>query len=288
MREGLARESSIEVNSLESADIRAGRDFLWPRQKIYVSHLPGQTQAQTVNTCAQVAAAGFEPVPHVPVRLLKNEQQLDGILSAIRDAGASSLLLISGDYVRPEGPYREVLDVMRTGKLQKFGFTCVSVAGHPEGHPAVAADEIRRAQIEKARCGVAAGLQVTLVTQFFFEATPFVDWARDLRRAGVEARIVAGLPGPATAGRLLALARHCGVGPSIRVLSSRYRSMFKLLSERSPGVLLDDLAAERRRQPDLFDGIHLYSFGGFLRTAAWLRQQAELVEAQVVPPSTPL
>jgi len=276
MRSELARESSVEVNSLESADIRGGRDFLWPGQKIYVSHLPSQTSAQTVDTCAKVVASGFDPVPHVPVRLLKNEQQLDDILSAIRDAGASDLLLIAGDYARPEGPYKEVMEVMRTGKLQKYGFTRVSVAGHPEGHPAVAPDEIRRAQVEKARHGAAAGLEVTLVTQFFFEATPFVNWARDLRLAGVEARIVAGLPGPARVGRLLALARHCGVGPSIRVLSSRYKSMLKLLSDRSPDTLLDDLAHERDRHPGLFDGIHLYSFGGFLRTAAWLRQQAEL------------
>ena len=45
--------------------------------------------------------------------------------------------------------------------------------------------------------GMAAGLEITLVTQFFFEAAPFIDWARALRVAGAEARIVAGLPGPA-------------------------------------------------------------------------------------------
>jgi methylenetetrahydrofolate reductase (NADPH) len=271
----LARESSVELSCVESADIRAGRDFLEAGQKIYVSHLPRQTWAQTWDTCADVDAAGFDPVPHVPVRQIKSEQQLDEILSAFRGAGASELLLIAGDYARPEGPYHQVLEVMRSGKLQKYGFTRVSVAGHPEGHPTVPADEIRRAQLEKARRGAAAGLQVTLVTQFFFESTPFIDWARDLRLAGAEARIVAGLPGPATITRLLALARHCGVGPSIRALSSRTRSVVKLLSDRSPEILLDELATERQHQPQLFDGIHLYSFGGFLRTAAWLRNQSE-------------
>jgi methylenetetrahydrofolate reductase (NADPH) len=275
----LARESSLEVNSLESADIRAGRDFLSPGQKIYVSHLPRQTWAQTVETCAAVVAAGFQPVPHVPVRLIRNEQQLDEVLSAMSGAGAGELLLIAGDYAGAEGPYHQVLDVMRSGKLQKYGFTRVSVAGHPEGHPSVPAEEIRRAQLEKARHGAAAGLQVTLVTQFFFEATPFIDWARDLRHAGAEARVVAGLPGPANIGRLLTLARHCGVGPSIRALSSRPGSVFKLLSDRSPDALLGELAAALQRQPDLFDGIHLYSFGGFLRTAGWLRQQAEIIRS---------
>jgi len=275
MKARLAREASIEVNCIEAGDIPAGRDFLRSGQKVYVSHLPRQTWERTWSTCADVAAAGFDPVPHVPVRLLEDARQLDGILSALRDAGAREVLLIAGDYARPVGPYHCVAEILRGEELQKHGFTRVSVAGHPEGHPSVPADEIRRAQLEKARIGAAAGLEVTLVTQFFFEASPFVQWARDLRSAGVESRIVAGLPGPASIAKLLQLARHCGVGPSMRALSSPSRGIFKLLGDRSPETLLDDLATDLQNQPDLFDGIHMYSFGGFLRTAAWLRRQAE-------------
>jgi methylenetetrahydrofolate reductase (NADPH) len=271
----LAREASIEVSCLEAADIRAGRDFLPPAQKVYVSHLPKQTWAQTRDTCAQVTAAGFDPVPHVPVRLVESEQRLDEILSMLRAAGAAELLLISGDYARSLGPYTQVLDVMRTGKLQACGFTRVSVAGHPEGHPGVTSDVIHRAQVEKAASGAAAGLRVTLVTQFFFEAAPFIDWARGLRRDGVDARIVAGLAGPASIGKLLGLAKRCGVGPSMRALSSRTGAMLKLFSDRSPDLLLDELSWSTVREPAALDGIHLYSFGGFLRTAAWLRQTAD-------------
>jgi len=270
----LAREASIELSCLDSSDFQASRDLLWPGQKVYLSHLPRQTWAQTRKTCADVAAAGFDPVPHVPVRLLRSEQQLDEVLHGCRDAGARELLLIAGDYATPQGPYHQVREILLSGKLPKLGFTSVSLAGHPEGHPVVSAEEIRHAQLEKSREAIAAGLKVSLVTQFFFEATPFVQWARDLREAGVEARLIAGLPGPASVGKLLRLANHCGVGPSIRVLSSQLKSMLNLLSERSPDTLLQDLAAERQRQPDLFDGIHLYSFGGTLGTAAWLRQQA--------------
>jgi methylenetetrahydrofolate reductase (NADPH) len=271
----LARDSSIEVSSLEARDILAGRDFLWPGQRIYVSHLPGQAWATTFDTCAQVAAAGFDPVPHIPVRLLKSATELDEVLSAVRGLGSREVLLISGDYAKPAGPWHQVVDILRGGQLQKHGFTRVSVAGHPEGHPNVPAEVIRHAQIEKAQVGEAGGLEVTLVTQFFFESAPFTEWARELRLAGIRARLVAGLPGPASIARLLKLARHCGVGPSIRALSSRPRSMFRLLSDSTPDELLGLLASELQCQPNLFSGIHLYSFGGFLRTAAWLRQHAE-------------
>ena len=271
----LAREASIEVSCIEAAEIHAGRDFLPPGQKVYVSHLPRQTWAQTRDTCARVADAGFDPVPHLPIRLVASERAMDEILAALRDAGAAELLLISGDYASSLGPYSQVLDVMRTGKLQAHGFTRVSVAGHPEGHPGVPSDEIRRAQIAKSAWGAAAGLRVTLVTQFFFEAAPFLDWARDLRRSGVSARIVAGIAGPASIRKLLGLAKHCGVGPSMRALTARSGAMLKLFSDRSPDLLTQELSREMHREPTVLDGIHLYSFGGFLRTAAWLQQAAD-------------
>jgi len=279
----LAREASIEVNCIEAGEIGAGRDFLPPGQKVYVSHLPRQTWEQTRKACAQVTAAGFDPVPHVPIRLVTSETALDEILAALRDAGAAELLLISGDYASPVGPYSQVLDVMRTGKLQARGFSGISVAGHPEGHPGVTSDEILRAQVAKSAWGAAEGMRVTLVTQFFFEAAPFVHWARELRRQGVNARIVAGIAGPASIRKLLGLAKHCGVGPSMRALTARSGAMLKLFSDRSPDLLLDELGRAMHCEPALLDGIHLYSFGGFLRTAAWLRDAADYAGEAVTP-----
>jgi methylenetetrahydrofolate reductase (NADPH) len=236
-----------------------------------VSHLPGQDWQQTWRSCAQVATAGLDPVPHVPVRLLESERRLDEILAAAVGAGARELLLIAGDYPQARGPFSNVLQVLRSGSLQRAGLTRVSLAGHPEGHPVVPATEIRRAEIDKARLAAALGFQVSLLTQFFFAADPFVKWARELREAGVQARLVAGLPGPAGIAKLLRLARHCGVGPSLRALTARPANMLKLVSDHAPDALVQDLAEARRRMPGLFDGIHLFSFGGFQRTASWLR-----------------
>jgi methylenetetrahydrofolate reductase (NADPH) len=266
----LAREASLELNHLEAQELAAAEELLCAGQRVYVSHLPRQTWDQTVRTCAAVAARGFEPVPHIPVRRLGSQRQLDEVLAATREAGARELLLIAGDRASSEGPFSNVLEVLQTGGIQQHGFTRVSMAGHPEGHPAVPAQQMREAQLTKARWAAAAGLEVTLVTQFFFESAPFIRWASELREQGIGARLLAGLPGPATAARLLGLARHCGVGASIRALSSRPGAMFRLATEESPEALLLELGAEKVRQPQLFDGIHLFSFGGFRNTAAWL------------------
>jgi methylenetetrahydrofolate reductase (NADPH) len=268
----LARDASVEVGDMEIGELAAARPFLRAGQRIYVSHLPRQTWTRTADLCGILAREGFDAIPHVPVRLLRDRAEWTAVVRQLRDSGVREPLLISGDYTKVEGPYSSVRDALRTGELSAHGFKRVSFAGHPEGHPAVAAGEIREAQIAKWRLANDMGLEVTIVSQFFFAATAFAHWATDLRSAGVEARLVAGLAGPVGLRKLVRLAARCGVGASARALTSRAAASFKLLAEHDPASLLQDLANEAGGDSGLPDGIHLFSFGGLLRTVSWLRQ----------------
>ena len=268
----LARECSIEMNVQDVRELEAGRALLPAGKKMYVSHLPKQTWRQTLEACRAASEAGFDPVPHIPVRLLEHERMLDSILAdAVHGAGVREVLLIAGDYSHPQGPYATVADVLRTGKLGEHGFRRVSLAGHPEGHPKVSLVEIRRAEREKAQLALSLGLQTTLLTQFFFEAPPFLDWATQLRCDVPGVRLVGGLSGPASVATLFRFAVRCGVGPSIRALGARPTSLVKLIGEHGPEDVLRDLARARVERPGCFDGVHFFCFGGFLRTCEWLR-----------------
>jgi methylenetetrahydrofolate reductase (NADPH) len=266
----LLRECSIEMNVQDAPHLARARALLPAGKKVYVSHLPKQTWLQTLDACREVREAGFDPVPHLPVRLLGSERALDEFLRAARRDDVTELLLIAGDYPQANGPYSTVAEVLRGGKLSEHGFRRVSMAGHPEGHPKVPLAEIRRAEREKAWVARAAGLQVTLLTQFFFEAPPFLEWAASLRAEGVGARLVAGLSGPASAATLFRYAMRCGVGPSIRALGARPTSVMKLIGDHGPEKLIRTLADEPR--PGLYDGLHFFTFGGFLRTCEWLQR----------------
>lgn len=272
----LARQCSIEMNVQDVPDLEASRQYLPGGKKLYVSHLPKQTWRQTLDACRAVSEAGFDPVPHVPVRLLKDEGTLDDLLAeAVNKSGVQEVLLIAGDYPHPAGPYSTVAEVLRAGKPGEHGLRRISMAGHPEGHPKVAVTEIRRAEREKAQLARDAGLEATFLTQFFFEAQPFLDWAGELRADGVHARLVAGLAGPASIATLFRYAVRCGVGPSIRALGARPSSLVKLIGDHGPEHVIRDLAGTRTTQPAAFDGIHLFCFGGFLRTCAWLKRVSD-------------
>lgn len=268
----LASHASVEMSGLDEGELSAACAHLQPGQKIFVSHLPGQTWRRTFEVCQQLSESGFHPVPHIPVRLLIDRHDLDGVLGAARDAGALELLLIAGDYAEARGSFSCVMDVLREGTLNSRGFERVSLAGHPEGHPQAPWDVICQAQVDKWRRAAANGMRVNFVTQFCFDSAPLIQWARFMRAAGVEATFSFGLAGPTPLGKLVKLARHCGVGASLRLLTSRPASMLKLLTDQRPDALIRELALEKLRQPDLFDGIHLFSLGGLLRTASWLRQ----------------
>jgi methylenetetrahydrofolate reductase (NADPH) len=268
----LAREASIEVSELEIGELGAASAFLAPGQRVYVSYLPKQTWTRSFDLCARLAREGFDPVPHVPVRLLRDRAEWETVLRHLRDCGVREPLLISGDYAKAEGPFSSVCEVLESGGLSDRGFARVSFAGHPEGHPAVPEAVIREAQIAKWRQAKSLGLEVSFVTQFFFAADAFSRWASDLRSAGVEARLVAGLAGPVGLRKLVRLATRCGVGASLRALTTRAASSFKLLADHDPASLLQDLASEAGGVSGLPDGIHLFSFGGLVRTASWLRR----------------
>jgi methylenetetrahydrofolate reductase (NADPH) len=271
----LASQASIEIHVQDAVHLPASRSLLAPGKKLYVSHLPKQTWESTATMCRAVHEAGFEPVPHIPVRLVPDAQTLDRTLDALVGiAHVREVLLISGDYATPMGPYSAVSEVIRSGALGKHGLTRISIAGHPEGHPAVVLDEIRRAEREKVQLAEAAHLEVTLVTQFFFESAPFLEWVRDLRAHGVRARIVGGLAGPASLATLFRFAKRCGAGPSIRALGARPTSLLNLIGDHGPDRVLGEMAQSLDDGASDFNGIHLFSFGGFLRTCEWLNSTA--------------
>jgi methylenetetrahydrofolate reductase (NADPH) len=267
----LAREASIELNVQDVVYLDASQALLAPGKKIYVSFLPKQSWQQTVVASMSVRAAGFEPVPHLPVRLLADQATLEHTLTAlVAQAQVEEVLLIAGDYESAVGPYASVVDVLRSGALERAGLRRLSMAGHPEGHPRVALEVIRCAEREKVQLAAQAGLEVRLLTQFFFEQEPFLRWLEQLRDAGVHVTAIAGLAGPARLATLFKFALRCGAGPSIRALASKPGSLAKLLGDHGPESLVRSLALARLRGELDFAGIHLFCFGGFLRSCEWL------------------
>jgi methylenetetrahydrofolate reductase (NADPH) len=272
----LARRASVEMTWRHASELPACRSLLAPGTCVFASHLPSQTWLQSIDTCAAIRQNGFEPVPHVPVRQLIDAAALERLAADLaKQAGVRQVLLIAGDSPRPVGEFSATLDALRTGVLAAHGIRSVFVAGHPEGHPSLTAEDLRRAERDKVEFAATHGLELSFLTQFFFDAAPFLAWARGLRAQGVQTRLVAGLAGPARLTTLFKYAVRCGVGPSIRALGARPSSFARLAAERGPESIVRALARVHGAGEIEPLGIHLFSFGGLAHTCAWLRAVAE-------------
>ncbi len=266
----LARECSIEMNVQDARELHRARALLPPGKKVYVSHLPKQTWQQTLDACRDVRRTGSTRCRTCRCVCWTASARSMSSCEAAGRAEVAEILLISGDYPQASGPYSTVAEVLRAGKLSDYGLRRVSMAGHPEGHPKVPLVEIRRAEREKAQLAQAAGLQVTLLTQFFSKHRRSSSGPRAYAPTVSSARLVAGLSGPASIATLFRYAVRCGVGPSIRALGARPTSLVKLVGDHGPEKLMRTLAGVP--QPDLYDGLHFFTFGGFLRTCEWLQR----------------
>ncbi len=272
----LCRRSSIEMSVHDLSKLPECRALLPGGLQLYISHLPGQTWKATIEAAAQVRAQGFEPVPHLPVRKLASKDELQQVLEGLSGvASVKQVLLIAGDVKEPQGPFAASIEVMNTGLLGRYGINSLSIAGHPEGHPSVAENEVRAAEAAKAQLARQLGIEITFVTQFLFESAPIIDWCQQLRTRGVPGMITIGLAGPAKLTTLLNFAMRCGVGPSIRAIGTRGSALTKLIGERGPERIVRELARAYQSGELVIDGLHLYSFGGLVRTCRWFNAVAD-------------
>jgi methylenetetrahydrofolate reductase (NADPH) len=286
------RNASVEMTVHDVPYLPACRSLLGESASVYVSYLPKQTWPEMQRALTAVRAAGFEPIPHVPARQLESRTQLEAVLRGFADdAAVSRILLIAGDRPNPRGPFRSTVDVLRTGLLAAHGIQDVVIAGHPEGHPTIAEPELRASEHARIDAAQAAGLNVTFLTQFCFTAAPIIDWVRQLRANGIQAPVVAGLAGPARLKTLLKYATICGVGPSLRTLTTRAGILGQLTGERGPETVIRALAHAAFEGTADLAGVHLFSFGGLAHTCEWInaaaRREIRLTNGgfEAVPPS---
>jgi methylenetetrahydrofolate reductase (NADPH) len=269
------RGYSIEVNPNDPKVVDAALARLDPGTEVFLTWIPGAHPMDLIGPAARLRHAGLIPVPHVAARHIQSAAQLEHLAARFAgDAGVDRVLVIGGDRAAPAGPYDSSLAVMQTEIFQKSGIVRMAVAGFPEGNPNISEIALNEALDSKVMFARSAGLELSIVTQFCFEAEPIVEWLRRIRARGIDLPIRVGLAGPAGLITLARYAMRCGIGNSLRVLTEK-PSFAKLLVEKGPEPIIRGVAssAELGNATSLpFDiaGLHFFVFGGFNKTVEWI------------------
>lgn len=262
---GLIANCSIEVTPRDRYAGEALADLFAAGTTVFVNYPASVTYQDVVSACARLRGAGFVPVPHVAARRLTGFTQATDFVHRLADAGAAEVLLLGGDAAKAAGPFGGALDLLATGVLERHGISAVAFAGYPEGHPQIDAAVLESALRAKLELGQERGLAASIVTQFAFEAAPVQRWIAAQRAAGVECPIRVGVAGPSSVATLAKYAVRCGVGASLRALARGQAALVRVLAEASPDALIAELVCDETP----VDSLHVFTFGGVQRAAAW-------------------
>jgi methylenetetrahydrofolate reductase (NADPH) len=240
---------------------------------IYIPSLPGLPLTRTLDAIAAIREAGLDPVPHVSARRIRDRDEFREFLKkAASQYGVHRVLLIGGDEPQPKGPFSDSLQVLEHGLLKECGIREIGVPGYPEGHPRIPLNGLERALQRKIALAGEQGVGVYMVTQFCLSPQRVVDYCAGLARTSPELPVYVGIAGPTDPVALARYAQRCGVSVSLRALRSLGAGIAKLVTHTDPHDQLVALArySSVRGQSNVV-GVHLYSFGGAVPTASWMR-----------------
>lgn len=209
----------------------------------------------TVDISCEIAAKGFEVIPHLTARSIRDDAHLGWIISQLSAARISTVLVVGGDGA-PVGQYSEAAGLMPA--LVAAGFS-LGIAGYPEGHPFLEPEQLTQSLLAKAPHAA------FIATQPCFEPARILRWAAELRLRGCELPIEVGVAGVVGGDQLREMADEIGVGPSRHALP-------RLGAVYHPSSILTGLVA-----PEAFDrlnitAVRVTTFGDVASTESWRQQ----------------
>ena len=241
------------------------------KNHIYITYLPDASENDILETVEFVSNQKLIPIVHLPARTMKDLDHVRDFLKEVRKRTDSSKILVIGGGGDQKGNIKSSLDILESGLLNDFGFHHIGIAGHPEGSPDINQETIDQFLNKKFQLSKLKNLDFELVTQFFFNAEPFINWCEKLKAENIDLPVRVGFPGPASFKTLLNFGLMSGVGNSLNFLKKNSSKVSDLLTKTSNDEMLLDLSKYASSNTPL-KSFHCFPFGGFEKTCMWLNE----------------
>ncbi len=233
-----------------------------PGYTVSVTASPAKGMKTTVDLAIELQKQGYRAVPHLSARMIEGRRDLSSIIKRLDDGGVSRAFITGGD-AEQRGIYFDAMSLLLDLAELGHPFFEVGITGYPEGHPAIPADRLRKALVEKQAHAT------YIVTQMCFNAKTIADWVTSIRADGVALPIKVGVPGAVEPARLLSIGARIGVGDSLRFVAKNRRALFRILR---PGRYRPDRLVEplgRLGEGLGLTGLHIFTFNQVAPTVAW-------------------
>lgn len=223
----------------------------------------------TVEKSLELADRGFDVIPHIAARSVRDEDHLTEITEQFHEAGISDVFVPGGDNEEPVGEFDSSFALLSAMDDLGIEFEEVGITGYPEGHHFIE-DDVLWEHLQKKEPHA-----TYIVTQLCFDPTAVIDWIDEVRDLGVGLPIEVGVPGVMKYQRLLNISSRIGVGESISFLRKTtgvlgfIKEVIGSRGNFRPDRLVDGIAPYYRDPQYDIQGVHLYTFNQVPDTEAW-------------------
>lgn len=250
-------------------------EALPPRARVSVTASPAKGMEVTVDLAGDLVTRGFQAIPHVAARMIRDRAHLADLLARIAAEGIQDIFVVGGDAMTP-GEYPDGIALLRA--IHEVGPVPagIGVPAYPDGHPSISDAQL----LEALRAKLPYVGWVT--TQLCFDPAKIDAWVRARRAAGMVARVLLGIPGVTEPHRLLSISAKIGVRDTRRFLAKNLGLITRVARSGGfyrPDGLLRSLAPLAADPAMGIDGIHLYTFNQVRATEAWRRETLERYRA---------
>ena len=269
----LLEEPRFELMPFESMDEQL--DHLPEGAEVAITTSPTLGLEATIDWTERASDRGFEVVPHIAARYVRDEEHLEEVAQRLTDAGVTDIFVPGGDREEPAGEFTSAYELLSTLEGLEYEFDDVGITGYPEGHAFLDDETLAESMANKAPYAT------YIVTQLCYDPDAIVTWIDEIRGRGVELPVEVGIPGVMKYQRLLSISKKVGVGDSVRFLqktSGILGFVRELVGSRGtyvPEPLIEGLAPYAADPHYDLRGVHVYAFNQVPDLESWRAKTLE-------------
>ena len=234
---------------------------------ITVTSSPRRGIEATLALAEKLATAGYEVVPHLAARLVRNESHLNEILGRLAAIGGR-VFVVAGDSQEAAGAFPDSVSLLEAIAAHKPAMTEIGVTGYPERHSFIDDDLTIQAMWDKRR-------QATyIVSNLCFDVRVVKKWVARVRKRHVTLPVYIGMAGVADPAKLLRVSTRIGIADSARFLRGHTNWLMRMIQPGgyAPERFATGLMPELARPEMLVAGLHVFTFNEIEPTERWRQQ----------------
>jgi methylenetetrahydrofolate reductase (NADPH) len=240
--------------------------------EIAITTSPSLGLDATLEWSERATDRGFEVVPHIAARYVRDEEHLAEIAGRLAEAGVTDIFVPGGDREEPVGKFDSAYEVLAALDDSEYEFEEVGITGYPEGHDFLDDRTLAEAMAKKEPYAT------YIVTQLCYDSDAVIEWIEEIRARDVELPVEVGIPGVMKYQRLMEISQKVGVGDSVRFLRKTTgilgfaRQLVGSRGKYTPDDLIEGLAPYADDPDYGIRGVHVYTFNQTPDTEDWRRR----------------